>query len=226
MKRYLAEFIGTFGIVFAPVALSASGKLPGGDGSLLGAALVSGLIVLAMIFTFGPISAAHFNPAVTLGFASANRFPWRHVVPYWIAQFSGATVAAAVVALLFGAGSGVHAPSDPTNVLRNVGVEVVISFLLMSVIMALATDSRVDGAAPAIGIGLVVVVGVMIGGPVTGGSMNPARSLGPDLFHPESLGTIWIYFVGPCLGTMLGAKVYEAVRLSAITSKSAPADLP
>src|SRR5918997_1293190 len=95
-RRYLAEFIGTFGIVFAPVALSATGKLSGGDGGLLAAALVSGLAVLAMIYALGHISAAHFNPAVTLGFAVAGRFPWRYVVPYWIAEFAGAGTAAAL----------------------------------------------------------------------------------------------------------------------------------
>src|ERR1700753_3161295 len=107
LRRYLAEFIGTFGIVFAPVALSGSGRLPGGDGGLLAAAWVSGLAVLAMIYALGHISAAHFNPAVTLGFAVARRFPWKYVLPYWIAEFLGGIVAAALAALLFGGGHGV-----------------------------------------------------------------------------------------------------------------------
>src|SRR5947207_10942602 len=112
MRRYIAEFVGTFGIVFAPVALSATGRFQGGDSSLLAAAWVSGLAVLAMIYALGHISAAHFNPAVTLGFAVARRFPWRYVVPYWIAQFLGGIVAAAVVALCFGGGHGVHIPAS------------------------------------------------------------------------------------------------------------------
>src|SRR5881398_2639455 len=92
-RRYVAESVGTFGIVFAPVALSGAAGLKGADGSLLAAALVSGLAVLAMVSAFGPISAAHFNPAVTLGFAVAGRFPRRYVLPYWIAQIAG-TIAA------------------------------------------------------------------------------------------------------------------------------------
>src|SRR5579862_6553450 len=103
MRRYLAELVGTFGIVFAPVALSATGTLSGGDSSLIGAAWVSGLAVLIMIYALGHISAAHFNPAVTLGFAVAGRFPWHYVLPYWIAQISGAILAAGLAAILFGA---------------------------------------------------------------------------------------------------------------------------
>ncbi|HLV78838.1 MAG TPA: aquaporin, partial [Chthonomonadaceae bacterium] len=112
-RRYLAELVGTFGIVFAPVALSATGHLQGGDGGLTAAAWVSGLSVLVMIYALGPISAAHFNPAVTLGFAVAGRFPWRYVLPYWIAQVSGGILAAGLAAVLFGAGHGAHIPSGP-----------------------------------------------------------------------------------------------------------------
>src|ERR1043165_4462124 len=93
-RRYGAEFIGTFCIVLAPITCSATGRLRGGDSSLQASALVSGLIVLAMIYALGHISAAHFNPAVTLGFASAGRFPWRFVLPYWVAQFAGGILAA------------------------------------------------------------------------------------------------------------------------------------
>src|ERR1041385_7611737 len=110
-RRYLAEFVGTFGIVFAPVALSAAGYFSGAENSLMAAAWVSGLAVLAMIYALGHISAAHFNPAVTLGFAVAGRFPWRYVLPYWIAEFLGGIVAAALVAIFFGGGHGVHFPA-------------------------------------------------------------------------------------------------------------------
>src|SRR5215472_9920522 len=100
LRRYAAEFVGTFGIVFAPVALSATGHFPGGEAGLMAAAWVSGLSVLAMIYALGHISAAHFNPAVTLGFAIAGRFPWRYVAAYWTAQAAGAVTAAATCALL------------------------------------------------------------------------------------------------------------------------------
>src|SRR5579871_3362956 len=202
LRRYLAEFVGTFGIVFAPVALSATSHFSGADRSLMVAAWVSGLAVLAMIYTLGHISAAHFNPAVTLGFATAGRFPWRYVLPYWIAQIAGGIAAAAAVALLFGPGKGAHIPS-PGPIARDIGMEATLTFFLMLVIISVATDKRVDGAVPGLAIGLTVVFNVWIGGPVTGGSMNPARSFGPALFSGgAALSSYWIYVVGPPLGAV------------------------
>jgi MIP family channel proteins len=224
-RRYVAEFVGTFGIVFAPVALSATGKLPGGDGGLFAAALVSGLVVLAMIYALGHLSAAHFNPAVTLGFAVAGRFPWRYVLPYWAAEFAGGVAAAAVAAVLFGGGGhGAHVPSGPLG--QAVGVEAVLTFLLMLVIVSVATDRRVSGAIPGIAIGLTVVFDVLIGGPVTGGSMNPARSLGPNLFAGgDALTHYWIYVVGPAGGAVVAARLYEALRGGEEHAQGAPNDL-
>ncbi len=223
--RYLAELVGTFGIVFAPVALSATGGLHGGDGSLLAAAWVSGLAVLAMIYALGHISAAHFNPAVTLGFAVAGRFPWRFVLPYWAAQVLGAGAAAGLAALLFGAGHGTHVPA-PGPLARAVGVEAVLTFLLMLVIIAVATDRRANGAVPGLAIGLTVVFDVLIGGPITGGSMNPARTLGPALFAGgAALTHYWVYVLGPVIGAVMAARLYEAVRGGEEHAQGAPNDL-
>ena len=224
-RRYAAEFVGTFGIVFAPVALSATGRFHGSDAGLMAAAWVSGLAVLAMIYSLGHVSAAHFNPAVTLGFAVAGRFPWRFVLPYWAAQVLGAIVAAGLVALLLGAGNGTHVPA-PGPILRAVGMEAVLTFFLMLVIIAVATDRRVNGAAPGLAIGLTVVFDVLIGGPVTGGSMNPARSLGPALFAGgAALGNFWVYVVGPFLGATVAARLYEAIRGGEQHAQGAPNDL-
>ena len=221
MRRYLAEFVGTFVIVFAPVAWSSHSQ-----GGLLGAALVSGLSVLAMIFALGPVSAAHFNPAVTLGFAIAKRFPWKFALPYWLAQFSGAIVASGLCMIFFGCVHGAHVPADPTFYFRNIGLEAVITFILMFVIIAVATDRRVPGGMPAIAIGFSVIVGVLIGGPITGGSMNPARSVGPALFAGgPALANAWLYILGPCLGAILGAVVYEAIRLEKEHACGAPNEL-
>ena len=223
--RYAAEFIGTFSIVFAPVAMSASGHFPSGDASLFAAAWVSGLVVLAMIYALGHISAAHFNPAVTLGFAVARRFPWRYVAPYWAAQFIGGIAAAALCALLFGAGHGAHVPAAGP-LIRAVGMEAVLTFFLMFVIVAVATDRRVYGAVPGLAIGLTVVFDVLIGGPITGGSMNPARSLGPALFAGgAALSHYWIYVVGPVLGSVIAVVAYEAIRGGEEHATSAPNDL-
>ncbi len=212
-RRGVAEFIGTFGIVFAPVALSATGKMGGGDGGLMAAAWVSGLAVLAMIYALGPISAAHYNPAVTLGFAVAGRFPWRGVLTYWAAQVAGSIAAAGVARLLFsGGGHGAHVPA-PGPIARAVGIEALLTFFLMLVIIAVATDKRVNGAVPGLAIGLTVVFNVLIGGPITGGSMNPARSLGPALFAGgAALASFWVYLVGPALGAVAAARVYELLR--------------
>ncbi len=225
-KRYLAELVGTFVIVFAPVALSATGKASGGDPSLLAAALVSGLAVLAAIFALGPISAAHFNPAVTIGFVVAKRFPAKFALPYIVSQVIGGILAAGTVALLFGAGSGTHIPSHPESILQNLGTEVVLSLILMLVIIAVATDKRISGTVPAIAIGFTVVFNVLIGGPITGGSMNPARSFGPALFAGgQALSQYWLYVIGPCIGAVLGAFLFELIRLEKESAKGAPNEL-
>lgn len=224
-RRYAAEFVGTFGIVFAPVALSGAAHFPGAAADLTAAAWVSGLAVLAMIYALGHISAAHFNPAVSLGFAVAGRFPWRFVLPYWAAQFLGGIAAAALAALLFGRGHGVQIPA-PGPLFRAVGVEAVLTFFLMLVIVAVATDKRVAGAVPGLAIGLTVVFDVMIGGAVTGGSMNPARSLGPALFgSPAALSNYWVYVVGPALGAVVAARLYELIRGGEQHAQGAPNDL-
>ena len=226
IKRYVAEFIGTFVIVFAPVALSAASHGPGGDGTLLSAALISGLAVLAMIYALGPISAAHFNPAVTLGFAGARKFPAKYVLPYWISQFLGGITAAGLVAIMLGPGFGAHVPSDSSLIVRNIVTEVTISFILMLVIIAVATDKRVSSAVPALAIGFTVVVGVLIGGPITGGSMNPARSLGPALFAGGSaLSNYWLYFAAPPVGAVIAAWVYECIRMDKEHAVGAPNEL-
>lgn len=226
IKRYLAESIGTFTIVFAPVAVGASATLGHTDHGLLIAALVSGLPVLAMIYALGPICAAHFNPAVTLGFALAKRFPWKFVFPYWLAQMLGSVAAAGLAYVLFGSPSGAHLPADPSLLVRNLGLEITISAMLMLVIMSVATDRRVSGTIPALAIGFTVVVGVLIGGPITGGSMNPARSFGPALFAGgAALSNYWIYLVGPMVGASLAALVYEFIRLEPGQAKGAPDDL-
>src|SRR5688500_6812031 len=137
-RRCLAEFGGTFCIVFCPVALAATGKLQNGDSSLLASALVSGLSVLAMIYAVGHISAAHFNPAVTLGFAVAGRFPWRFIFHYWTAQFAGALAASVAVWLLFGRGHGTHTPAGSLS--QSFALEAILTFFLMFVIIAVATD--------------------------------------------------------------------------------------
>lgn len=222
VKRYAAEAIGTFMIVFAPVAFASNG----GDATLLSAALVSGLPVLAMVYALGPISAAHFNPAVTLGFAVAKRFPWRYVPAYWLSQVIGSIAAALTAFVIFGHSGGAHTPADPTALAKNVGIEAAITAFLMLTIISVATDKRVSSTIPGIAIGLAVVVGVLVGGPVTGGSMNPARSLGPALLTGgQALTNYWIYIIGPCIGAVIGAVAFEAIRLEPEHAVGVPNEL-
>jgi MIP family channel proteins len=223
-RRYLAEFIGTFAIVFAPVALAGSAGFRGGDDSLAASAWVSGLAVLAMIYALGHLSAAHFNPAVTLGFAVAGRFPWRYLPGYVAAQLLGGIVAAGACAALYGAGRGAHVPSAAPGIAA--ATEALLTFFLMLVIISVATDRRVNAAIPGLAIGLTVVFDVLIGGPITGGSMNPARSLGPALFAGgAALSGYWVYVTGPCLGAVVAARLYEALRGGEAHAQGAPNDL-
>ncbi len=121
IRRYLAEVVGTFGIVFAPVAFAGSAAASNAPPNLLSAGLVSGLAVLAMVYAFGPISAAHFNPAVTLGFASVGKFPWRYVPQYCLSQVAGAILGAGLAAFLYGPGPGTHSPAIPSAYVQSVG---------------------------------------------------------------------------------------------------------
>lgn len=211
LRRMVAEFLGTFVIVFAPVALSGATKLNGSDSTLAAAAWVSGLSVLAMIYTLGHISSAHFNPAVTLAFVAAKRFAAKDSLPYIVAQLLGGVAAAGIAALVFGAGHGAHVPK--VEPLVAVGLEVVISFILMFVIMGAAADSRAPSGFGGIAIGLTVVMNVWIAGSATGGSMNPARSFGPALFaQGDALQMVWVYLIAPIIGTLLAVAIYNGIQ--------------
>jgi MIP family channel proteins len=171
----VAEAIGTFALVFAGCGAIAIGVL-----DPVGVAAAFGLAIMTMIYAFGHVSGAHFNPAVTAAFAIGRHFPMTRVAPYWAAQVAGATAAAALLRLSLGDGPlGVTRPSG--GVAQSVVWEVVLTFFLAIVIVAVATDTRAVGNAAAIAIGGTVALGALVGGPISGASMNPARSLGPAL---------------------------------------------
>ena len=221
-KQLLAEFVGTFGIVFPPIAYGVMGSERG----LIGGALVSGFAVMAMVVTFGPISAAHLNPAVTIGFASANRFPWSRVPSYIAAQLVGSLMAALLAALVFRPGIGAPTPMFLGDWGRNILLESIITFFLMLVIMAVATVKGGKVGTAALGIGVAVVSGVLAGGPMTGAAMNPARAFGPALLSMgTALAALPIFIVGPILGAVVAALVYESVRVDPDEAQSAPAAL-
>ncbi len=219
IRRLAAEFLGTFAIVFFGCGAIATG------GSPLAVNAVFGLVVAASVYALGHISAAHFNPAVSVAFALVRRFPWRAVAPYVAAQCLGAVLASSAHALLFprlAAPVRYGATLPNVDLPRTVGVEALLTFFLMLVIVSVATDRRTDGAVPGLAIGMAVAACGLFGGPLTGCSMNPARSLGPALW---SGSVLWPYLLGPLVGAGLAALAYEAIRGGAEHGKGAPNDL-
>jgi MIP family channel proteins len=210
LRRLVAEAVGTFALVFAGCGAIMVDSDTGALGHV-GVAISFGLVIMVMIYAVGHISGAHFNPAVTLGFALTRHFPLPRVGLYWAAQMAGALVAALLLRASLGnvAGVGVTLPSGSDG--QAFLWEAVLSFFLMFVIMAVATDTRAVGEAAAIAIGGTVGLDAMFGGPVTGASMNPARSLGPAIASGE-LSSMWVYLAAPLLGAAAAAFVYQFLR--------------
>ncbi|MDP6940686.1 MAG: MIP family channel protein [Planctomycetota bacterium] len=218
LQKCAAEFIGTFALVFFGCGAASFDALPGLGGGLghLGVSLVFGSTIMVMIFATGHLSGAHFNPAVTISFAVTKKFKWTQVPGYILAQCMGATVAALLLASIvegsIGASStslGATLPLVETDTAFL--LEAVFSFFLMFVISAVATDSRAVGELAGIAIGGTVALIALVGGPLTGASMNPARSLGPALATGR-LDFMPLYIAGPLVGAVVGALVYEKIR--------------
>ena len=211
LPKSLAEVVGTFLLVFFAAGSVMVDERSGGLVTDHGEALSSGLIVMAMVYAIGHISGAHINPAVTLGFLLARRIPWSHAPAYWGAQIGGALLAAGALRAMFGniASMGGHMPSG--DVAESLGLEIVLTFSLMFVIMAVVSNPERTGSASGIVIGGTVALGVLVGGPISGGSMNPARSLGPALVG-WTWTAHWLYWAGPLLGATLGASAYRLLE--------------
>jgi aquaporin NIP len=209
-RRLTAEALGTFALVFFGAgAIMVSAKY--GAFGQLGIALAFGLAIAAMVYALGHISGAHLNPAVSFAFALTRHFPWRVVGAYWTAQCGGAVAAALLLRASLGDVANVGATLPSGSNAQSFLWEVVLTFALMLVIMAVATDTRAVGEAAAIAIGGTVALDALVGGPVSGASMNPARSLGPALAAGE-LDALWIYLLAPPVGAALGALAYQFLR--------------
>ncbi|MCP9485134.1 MAG: MIP family channel protein [Gaiellaceae bacterium MAG52_C11] len=209
-RPLLAEAIGTFALVFAgcgAIMVEAKTERLGH----LGIAITFGLVIMAMIYAVGHISGAHFNPAVTFAFSLTRHFPWSRALAYWAAQLAGAILAALLLRVSLGDLVEVGATLPSGSHRQAFLWEAVLTFFLMFVIMSVATDTRAVGDAAAIAIGGTVGLDAMFGGPITGASMNPARSIGPALASGTS-DALWIYIAAPLLGAALGAFAYQAVR--------------
>jgi MIP family channel proteins len=164
-----------------------------------------------MIYALGHISGAHFNPAVSVGFAVGRHFPWSRVATYSVAQIAGAILGALLLSISLGPATDLGVTQPAGSDLQSLAWEAAFTFFLMLVITAVATDTRAVGEAAALAIGGAVAMGAFVAGPVSGASMNPARSLGPALVAGDLTG-IWIYLVGPILGAVAAAVVYRYLR--------------
>ena len=210
MRALAAEAIGTFALVFAGAGAIMVDAKTHALGHV-GVAIVFGLVIMAMIYAVGHVSGAHFNPAVSFAFALTRHFPWSRMLTYWAAQVAGALLAAALLRGSLGDRADVGATLPVGSNGQAFLWEVVLTFLLMFVIMSVATDARAVGEAAAIAVGGTVGLDAMFGGPITGASMNPARSLGPALVSGE-LHAFWIYIAAPLVGAALGGLAYQLVR--------------
>jgi aquaporin NIP len=211
-RRATAEGLAAFALVFAGCGAVVTDAKYDGTLGTVGISVVFGLVIMAMVYATGHLSGAHINPAVTIAFTLSRHFPGRDAAAYIGAQLLGAVVGALVLLAVW--------PDQPANLGATVPsvsagsalvYEVILTAFLMFVIMAVATDTRAAGAAAAIAIGGTVGLDALFGGPVTGASMNPARSFGPALAAAE-WQDFWVYVLGPPIGAALGAFAYQLVR--------------
>ena len=202
MQRYLLELFGTFSLVFCGPGAIIMNDASGGIITHVGIAITFGLIIMAMIYAIGEQSGAHINPAVTIAFWASGNFPKKEVLPYIIAQISGAILASATLYYLF----PTHLTQGATIPLNSNSqafvLEVILSFILMFVIIKVSTGSKEIGKIAGIAIGGVVGLEAMFAGPITGASMNPARSIAPALFSGD-LQYLWLYILAPIIGMLL-----------------------
>lgn len=211
MKKYFAEFLGTFALVFCGTGAIIINQQTSGVVTHPGIAFTFGLIVMVMIYALGPISGAHFNPAVTIAFTVAKRFPAKEVSPFVISQAAGAFLASVVLKLLFPSneflGSTIPAGSD----MQSFVLEIILTFFLMLVIIHVATGSKEQGMFAGLAIGSTVLLEAMFAGPICGASMNPIRSLAPALVsgHAEHL---WVYLTAPVAGAVLAVFVWRIIK--------------
>ena len=211
MKRLLAEFLGTFTLVFAGTGAIVIDHASGGVIGHAGIALVFGLVVLAMIYTFGDVSGAHLNPAVTLGFAAARRFPVADIPGYLGAQFGGAFAASGLLKLLFPASTTLGATLPAGSVMQSFIMEIVLTAILMLVILSVSTGAKEKGVTAGIAIGAVIALEAMFAGPICGASMNPARSLAPAIVS-GNFQHLWLYPLATILGAMIAVPLCIGTR--------------
>jgi aquaporin Z len=211
MRSYVAEGIGTFALVLVGTGAIVVNDLTGGGITHLDVSLAFGLVVMTMIAAVGGVSGAHLNPAVTLGFWAARRLPGARVAPYVASQAAGALAASMLVALWFPGHADLGTTRPSGTALQSLTIEMALTFLLVFVILGVATGAKERGTAAGVAVGGTVALCALFGGPVSGASMNPARSLGPAMVSGQ-LDGLWLYAVGPALGALLAVVGCRCVR--------------
>lgn len=209
-QSYIAEFIGTFFLVFAGTGAIVINELTHGTVSHVGIGLTFGFVVLVLIYALGPISGAHFNPAVTLAFTVTRHFPRHQLLGYWISQFAGAVCASLILLFLFGNVANLGATLPMGSETQSLVLEFLLTFLLMFVIMSVSTGAKEVGQMAGLAIGLTVGLAAIFAGPICGASMNPARSFGPALVS-GFFNHHWLYWLGPMTGAIAGAVTYKVI---------------
>jgi aquaporin NIP len=211
MKKYLSEFVGTFGLVFCGTGAVTINEVTNGTVTHVGIAITFGLIIMTMIYALGDISGAHFNPAVTLAFAVSKNFPWKEVGPYFLSQVAGAFLASSILKLLFPSslflGTTLPAGSD----MQSFVLEIMLTFFLVFVILRVATGTKEQGMFAGLAIGSTILLDAMFGGPISGASMNPARSLAPAIVS-GNMQHLWLYLTAPFIGALIAASIYGILR--------------
>lgn len=215
MKRreLLAEAVGTFALVFAGTGAIVINDSAAGAVGHIGISLTFGLVVLAMIYALGDISGAHFNPAVTIGFWTARRIERSTVMPYILSQCAGALLASLLLRLLFPSHESLGATQPAGPVLQSFVLESVLTFVLMLVILQVSTGGKEKGITAGMAVGAVIALEALFAGPISGASMNPARSLAPALVSLQ-LAHLWIYILAPLIGAMGAVVVARGLQSS------------
>jgi len=210
-NKYAAEFIGTFALVFAGTGAIIINDVSDGAVTNVGVGLTFGMIVLTMIYAVGDVSGAHLNPAVTVGFFAARRLEGRMILPYLLSQLSGALAASLLLRGLFPqhATLGLTAPAGPA--LQSLILEIILTALLMFVILNVSTGAKERGITAGIAVGSVIALEALFAGPISGASMNPARSLAPALVS-QHLANLWIYLVAPVAGALVAVAGCRCVQ--------------
>ncbi len=210
MRKYAAEILGTFALVFAGTGAIVIDSVSGGAVTHMGVALTFGLVVMAMIYAVGDVSGAHINPAVTIGFFVAGRFPGRSVVPYLLSQLAGAFLASVSLLLLFGNHAFLGATLPAGSAAQSFGLETILTGLLMFVILCVSTGPKETGTMAGIAIGGVIAMEAAFAGPICGASMNPCARSAPAIVS-GNLRDLWVYLLAPFCGAALAVPLWRLI---------------